>query len=72
MTDPQSTPEPTIDYAAFYQEQQERARRAEQLLAANKDALFDALAAAGIETVTVTFDGYGDSGQIEDIEAGQA
>lgn len=29
----------------------------------------DALAAAGITTVTVTFDGYGDSGQIEDVTA---
>ena len=36
---------------------------------ANKTALFDALAAAGIEIVTVIFDGYGDSGQIENIEA---
>jgi hypothetical protein len=39
------------------------------LLPANKTALFDALAAAGIEIVTVIFDGYGDSGQIENIEA---
>jgi hypothetical protein len=34
----------------------------------NKTALFDALAAAGISHVTVSFDGYGDSGQIEDVE----
>jgi hypothetical protein len=35
--------------------------------------LFDSLAAAGIETVTVIFDGYGDSGQIEriDVEPGE-
>jgi len=39
------------------------------VLPANKAALFDVLAAAGIVTVTVRFDGYGDSGQIEDIEA---
>ena len=39
------------------------------MLPANKTALFDALAAAGIEIVTVIFDGYGDSGQIENIEA---
>jgi hypothetical protein len=69
MTDPRSTPEP-IDYAVFYQEQREHARRAEELLAANKAVLFDALAAAGIETVIITFDGYGDSGQIEHIDAG--
>ena len=42
---------------------------ADELLPANKTALFDALAAAGIEIVTVLFDGYGDSGQIENIEA---
>ena len=34
----------------------------------NKTALFDALAAAGITLVIVCFDGYGDSGQIENIE----
>jgi hypothetical protein len=73
MTDLQATPEPAVDYAAFGQKQREYARRAEQILAANKTVLFDALAVAGIETVTVTFDGYGDSGQIEriDLEAGE-
>ena len=35
---------------------------------ANKTALFDALAAAGITTVNVEFDGSGDSGQIENME----
>jgi Family of unknown function (DUF6878) len=39
------------------------------LRVSNKAALFDALAAAGITHVIVSFDGYGDSGQIEDIEA---
>jgi hypothetical protein len=34
----------------------------------NKTALFDALAAAGVTHVVVSFDGYGDSGQIENIE----
>jgi hypothetical protein len=38
----------------------------------NKAALFGALAAAGITEVTVTFDGYGDSGQIEDIAVSTA
>jgi hypothetical protein len=38
------------------------------VFAANKTALFDALAAAGITTVIVNFDGCGDSGQIETIE----
>jgi hypothetical protein len=35
----------------------------------NKTALFDALAAAGVTHVILTFDGYGDSGQIENVEA---
>ena len=43
--------------------------RIETLRAANKQALFDALAAAGITQAVVTFDGYGDSGQVEDITA---
>ena len=34
----------------------------------NKAALFDALAAAGVTVVVVSFDGSGDSGQIENIE----
>jgi hypothetical protein len=35
----------------------------------NKTAVFDALTAAGITTVTVEFDGEGDSGQIEAVTA---
>jgi len=34
----------------------------------NKATLFDALAAAGVTLVIVSFDGYGDSGQIENVE----
>jgi hypothetical protein len=37
--------------------------------AADKSTVFDLLAEIGIHTVTVAFDGYGDSGQIEGIEA---
>ena len=33
----------------------------------NKSALFDALAAAAIQTVVIEFDGCGDSGQLENI-----
>ncbi|MBA7464947.1 hypothetical protein ES707_00105 [subsurface metagenome] len=73
MTDPQSTPEPAIDETAFDQKHREYARRTEHIRVANKIVLFDSLAAAGIETVTVLFDGYGDSGQIEriDVEPGE-
>lgn len=37
--------------------------------ATNKAALFAVLAAAGVTQVIVTFDGYGDSGQIESVDA---
>jgi hypothetical protein len=47
----------------------EHERRDAELRAVNKTAVFDALAAAGIAIVVVAFDGYGDSGQIENIEA---
>jgi len=39
-----------------------------ELQPCNKAALFDALAVAGMTFIIVSFDGYGDSGQIEDIE----
>jgi hypothetical protein len=39
-----------------------------QLQISNKAALFDALAAAGVTIVVVSFDGYGDNAQIENIE----
>jgi hypothetical protein len=47
----------------------EHDRRNGELRPGNKTAVFDALAAAGLTVVVVTFDGYGDSGQIENIEA---
>ncbi len=42
---------------------------AQALRVDNKAALFGALQAAGITQVVVSFDGYGDSGQVENIEA---
>lgn len=39
-----------------------------ELQPGNKAAVFDALATAGVTHVLVSFDGYGDSGQIEHIE----
>lgn len=44
-------------------------RREEEVRPASRQAIFDALERAGITQVKVHFDGYGDSGQIEDIEA---
>ncbi len=37
--------------------------------ALNKNTVFDALAVAGVDRVTASFDGEGDSGQIEDVIA---
>jgi hypothetical protein len=39
-----------------------------ELLSRNKATLFDALSAASITAVVVSFDGYGDEGQIRNIE----
>jgi len=61
--------EPTPDFTAWDEKNREHERRANEFLPANKTALFDALAAAGITIVTVSFDGYSDSGQIEEIVA---
>jgi len=47
-------------------------RTSRELSVRNKAALFDALAAAGITVVVVTFDGGSDEGQIESIEAKHA
>jgi len=70
-TAPESVPDMDLanriaEYDKSYAQQ--LARR-EQIMPINKATLFDALAAAGITTVIVKFDGSGDSGQIENIEA---
>ncbi|MCR8493017.1 DUF6878 family protein [Brucella anthropi] len=39
-----------------------------ELFVLNKAELLNALALAGVTHVVVTFDGYGDSGQIEDVQ----
>jgi len=69
MTHCETTPVPALDFAAGDRHECEHVSRADDLLPANKTALFDALATANITAVVVTFDGYGDSGQIENIEA---
>jgi hypothetical protein len=66
--DPVSTPSSDIVGDWAEKERQHRAN-VEAIRPANKAALFDALASAGITTVVVKFDGYGDSGQVESIEA---
>jgi hypothetical protein len=69
MTNDTPTPDPTLDTASWLAQEQARARLDESIRLANKVVLFEALAQAGITTVLVEFDGYGDSGQIEDISA---
>jgi hypothetical protein len=71
MTDitPAPIPVAEFDIASWAKREAQRAELASQILPQNKEALFDALALAGVATVIVTFDGCGDSGQIEDITA---
>jgi hypothetical protein len=69
MTDATPTPDTTFDFAAWETRERERARLAAEIGPGNKAAVFEILARAGITLVTVGFDGCGDSGQIESIEA---
>jgi hypothetical protein len=62
----ENTMSDTEDFATLY----EKNRKAQaEANAINKAVLFDALSAAGITSVSVNFNGEGDSGQIEDITA---
>lgn len=54
-------------YSRYQRQEQRRRKLAADLRISTKAKLFDALEAADIASVTVTFDGQGDSGQIEDI-----
>ena len=56
-------------YARYEEQEARRKTLAAELRISTKAKLFDLLQAAGIARVTVTFDGQGDSGQIEDISA---
>jgi hypothetical protein len=69
MSDTEPTDVSVSPSDPWQQQEREFARIASEVLLANKTALFDALAAAGITKVVVNFDGCGDSGQIEMIEA---
>ena len=61
------TPAPSFDLDNFMARLHAYEQRAAELHPA-KAALFGALREAAITCVTVTFDGYGDSGQIENVE----
>lgn len=62
----------SADFTEYLARHAEQMRRLDECRPTNIAALFDALAATGITTVIVTFDGYGDSGQIESIDASNA
>jgi hypothetical protein len=65
MTDDTSTPASDFESASWLLRDQGFIRLCRSILAENKTSLFDALAAARIDTVEVTFNGYADEGQIE-------
>ncbi len=44
-------------------------RLANETTTRNKATVFDALAKVGIVIVTISFDGWGESGQVEDVQA---
>jgi hypothetical protein len=69
MTDNNPTTVPCPDPTSWLAQEQAFAKLCESIRPENKAAVFDALAQAGITTVEVTFDGYADSGQIEDVAA---
>lgn len=71
-TDASTAAPVSLDFSDYLAKEAARNRIAAELRPANKAALFDALAAAGIVSVVVTFEGYGDSGQIESIDARDA
>jgi hypothetical protein len=62
------TPEPQTLLSEWEMKAAARAKLDADLFALNKTTLLNALSRAGVTHVTVRFDGYGDSGQIENIE----
>jgi hypothetical protein len=69
MADNNPVPTHGLDPTSWLAQEQARARLDESIRPENNAVLFEALARVGITTVLVEFDGYGDSGQIEDISA---
>ena len=69
MTDtPDMPPDAEAPFSDWEAKAAARAKLEAELFAINKTALLNALALAGITHATVSFDGYGDSGQIENVE----
>ncbi len=69
MTDTSATtPEPAALLSDWEMKAVAHAKLEAELFTLNKGALLSALALAGVTRVVVSFDGYGDSGQIENVE----
>jgi hypothetical protein len=66
------TSEPQPPLSDWELKSQAHARLEAEVFKQNKAALLDALTLTGITTVVVSFDGYGDSGQIEHVKARSA
>ncbi|MEM8773175.1 MAG: DUF6878 family protein [Pseudomonadota bacterium] len=62
---------PTFDFAKWEAERRARDALTDAIRPKNKAAIFAFLSEARITSVTVQFDGYGDSGGIEDVHAEQ-
>lgn len=69
MAYPDATPLAPIDWNIVMARHAAFEAKSASLVAVNKACLFEVLAAAGISSVLVQFDGGGDSGQIESVEA---
>ena len=69
MTDDETTPDPKNIWRNYDEKEHAFKALSASLHADNKRIVFDALEAAGITRVLVQFDGSGDSGQIEEINA---
>jgi hypothetical protein len=63
-----TTPESQAPLSEWEMKAAARAKLDAELFAVNKTALLNALEIAGLTRVVVSFDGYGDSGQIENVE----
>ena len=64
-----AAPTPTFDFAKWEAEQRAHNALLQTIRPKNKTAIFALLAEACISSVTVEFDGYGDSGGIESVHA---
>ena len=70
MTDTSdTTPQPAAPLSDWEMKAVTQAKLEAELFTLNKATLLNALALAGVTRVVVSFDGYGNSGQIENVEA---